>query len=61
MAKVQEILDGLIGSAKTQDDLFGSDGILKELSRCLMELLFFTKSIILDLADGVRSNLKLYI
>lgn len=32
-----EILDGLIGSAKTQDDLFGSDGILKELSRRLME------------------------
>lgn len=32
-----EVLDGLIGSAKTQGDLFGSDGILKELSKRLME------------------------
>ena len=32
-----EILDGLIGSASTQDDLFGSGGILKELSKRLME------------------------
>ena len=32
-----EMLDGLIGSAKTQEDLFGSDGILKELSKRLME------------------------
>jgi putative transposase len=32
-----EILDGLIGSAKTQGDLFGSEGILKELSKRLME------------------------
>lgn len=32
-----EMLDGLIGNAKTQDDLFGSGGILKELSRRLME------------------------
>ncbi len=32
-----EMLDGLIGNAKTQDDLFGSGGIIKELSRRLME------------------------
>ena len=32
-----EMLDGLIGNAKTQDDLFGSGGILKELSKRLME------------------------
>jgi putative transposase len=31
------MLDGLIGNAKTQDDLFGSGGILKELSKRLME------------------------
>lgn len=31
-----EMLDGLIGSASTQDDLFGSGGILKELSKRLM-------------------------
>lgn len=32
-----EMLDGLIGGAKTQEDLFGSEGILKELSKRLME------------------------
>ena len=32
-----EMLDGLIGDAKTQGDLFGSGGILKELSKRLME------------------------
>lgn len=32
-----EMLDSLIGNAKTQDDLFGSGGIIKELSRRLME------------------------
>jgi len=32
-----EMLDELIGSAKTQEDLFGSGGILKELSKRLME------------------------
>jgi putative transposase len=32
-----EMLDDLIGSAKTQEDLFGSGGIIKELSRRLME------------------------
>ena len=30
-----EMLDGLIGDAKTQGDLFGSGGILKELSKRL--------------------------
>src|SRR3974390_2861243 len=32
-----EMLDDLIGNAKTQEDLFGSGGIIKELSRRLME------------------------
>ncbi len=32
-----DMLDGLIGSAKTQVDLFGSDGLLKELSKRLMK------------------------
>jgi len=32
-----EMLDDLIGTAKTQEDLFGSGGIIKELSRRLME------------------------
>ena len=30
-------LDGLIGNAKTQEDLFGPGGIIKELTRRLME------------------------
>jgi len=32
-----EILDGLIGDAKTQGDLFGEGGLIKELSKRLME------------------------
>ena len=32
-----EMLDELIGEAKTQGDLFGSGGIIKELSKRLME------------------------
>lgn len=32
-----EVLDELIGTAKTQDDLFGNGGIMKELSKRLME------------------------
>lgn len=32
-----EMLDGLIGTAKTEDDLFGDGGIIRELSRRLME------------------------
>lgn len=32
-----EMLDSLIGSAKTEGDLFGSGGIIKELSKRLME------------------------
>ena len=32
-----EMLDSLIGNAKTQDDLFGPDGIVKTLSKRLME------------------------
>jgi putative transposase len=37
MAITNEILDELIGNAKTQEDLFGKDGILKDLSKRLME------------------------
>jgi putative transposase len=37
MAITNDILDELIGNAKTQDDLFGKDGILKALSKQLME------------------------
>jgi putative transposase len=33
----EEMLDELLGNAKTQDDLFGKDGILKQLSKQLME------------------------
>ena len=32
-----EILDALIGDAKTQGDLFGEGGLIKELSKRLME------------------------
>ena len=32
-----DMLDSLIGNAKTQDDLFGPDGIIKALSKRLME------------------------
>jgi len=32
-----KILDELIGDAKTQGDLFGSNGLIKELSKRLME------------------------
>jgi len=34
-----EMLDKLLGNAKTQDDLFGQDGLLKELSKRFMERL----------------------
>lgn len=34
-----EMLDQILGEAKTQDDLFGSDSIIKNLSKRLMERL----------------------
>lgn len=34
-----EILDELLGNAKTQDDLFGKDGIIKQISARFMERL----------------------
>lgn len=37
MAITNDILDELIGNAKTQDDLFGKDGVLKNLSKRLIE------------------------
>ena len=41
-----EILDELIGDAKTQGDLFGEGGLIKELSKRLMERGFrFLKSL----------------
>lgn len=39
MAISNEMLDELLGNAKTQDDLFGKDGLLKQLSKQLMERL----------------------
>jgi hypothetical protein len=37
MTITNDILDELIGNAKSQDDLFGKDGVIKELSKQLME------------------------
>jgi putative transposase len=34
-----EVLDALLGNARTQDDLFGKDGLLKQLSKKFMERL----------------------
>ncbi len=34
-----EVLDQILGNAKTQDDLFGKDGIMKQLSARFMERL----------------------
>jgi len=34
-----EILDELLGGAKTQDDLFGKDGVIKQISKRFMERL----------------------
>lgn len=39
MAISDEMLDELLGSAKTQDDLFGKDGIVKQISKRFMERL----------------------
>lgn len=37
MAITNDILDELIGNAKSQEDLFGKDGVIKDLSKQLME------------------------
>jgi putative transposase len=37
MAITNDILDELIGNAKTEEDLFGKDGVIKNLSKQLME------------------------
>ncbi len=39
MAIDNKMLDELLGTARTQDDLFGKDGLLKQLSKQLMERL----------------------
>jgi len=39
MAISNEVLDELLGSAKTQEDLFGKDGIVKQISKRFMERL----------------------
>ena len=39
MAISNEMLDELLGNAKTQDDLFGQDGIMKQISKRFMERL----------------------
>jgi putative transposase len=43
MAITNDMLNELIGNAKTQDDLFGKDGVLKELSKQLMEKMLQTE------------------
>ena len=37
MAVTNDILDELIGNAKTQEDLFGNEGVIKDLSKKLIE------------------------
>ena len=37
MAITDEMLDEMIGTAKTQDDFFGKDGLLNTLSKRLLE------------------------
>lgn len=39
MAISDEMLDEILGSAKTQDDLFGKDGLIKQISKRFMERL----------------------
>jgi hypothetical protein len=39
-AKINDaMIDSLLGNAKTQEDLFGPDGILKQLSKRFIERL----------------------
>ena len=40
MAITDEMLDEIIGSAKTQDDVFGRDGLINTLSKRLLERMF---------------------
>lgn len=40
MAITDEMLDEMIGTAKTQDDVFGKDGLLNTLSKRLLERMF---------------------
>ena len=43
IAIINTILDELIGNAKTQDDFFGKDGVLKGLSKQLVERMLQTE------------------
>src|SRR5690606_7457133 len=43
MAITNEILDQLIENAKSEDELFGKDGILKDLSKQLVERMLDTE------------------
>lgn len=43
MAITNDILDQLIGNAKSQEDIFGKDGILKDLSKQLVERILQTE------------------
>ncbi len=38
-----DIIDQILGNAKTEDDLFGKDGLLKQLSKQLMERILDTE------------------
>ena len=40
MAITDEMLDEMIGAAKTQEDVFGKDGLLNTLSKRLLERMF---------------------
>jgi putative transposase len=40
MAITDEMLDEMIGTAKTQDDVFGKDGLINTLSKRLLERMF---------------------
>lgn len=43
MAITNDILDQIIGNAKSQEDIFGKDGILKDLSKQLVERILQTE------------------
>ena len=43
MAITNDILDQLIGNAKSEEDLFGKDGLLKDLSKQLVERMLETE------------------
>jgi putative transposase len=55
MAISKDTLDQLIGTAKTQEDIFGKDGLLKQLSKQIIERMLETE---LTLELGYEKNSK---